>query len=386
MIADLTSHTYSVFEGSSGDPRELARQYQFRTEQSTACHLDHLDAIVDGAQGSVTVCTILGAASSGIAFSREGSYAVLPLADDAALLSDGTTTTRVDASGTVLATVARGGELASDVLGNFFIAGVDGNTLSVDKYDPNLTPRWHATATVLAGATVKAISTDPTGAVLVGVVTPQDTSVSVFSFTAGGSLASQLSISGEAVTIDGDQPIVAWNDGATLRISRFTAGGTIVWSREFAGNATITAMTFDPSHDVLFGGALRSSIDFGGGTLPTRSNDDAGSINGFIVKLSSTGAHVFSTKTGYTEVGGIAANAARILVSSTEHTQNRFEHLQGFAPDGTPATVGRAFDTGLDLHGFGRRVAIGPSGRVWWNLETVWPAIVSWPYLVVIPE
>jgi hypothetical protein len=391
MIADLTSHTYSVFEGTFA-PRELARGYRFRTEQSAVAHLDHLGMIVDGTPGRVEVCWIpgdTGGASSGIAFSREGSYAVMPLADDAALLSDGATTTRVDADGHVLGSVARGGQLATDVLGNIFIASIDGNTLAVDKYDPSFAPRWQATGTVLAGSTVTAMSTDPTGAVLIGVVTPQDGSVTVFRFTAGGAAAAQLNASGHALTIDGDQPIVARNDGSTFHITRFDATGTVVWDRAFTGNAQITAMTFDPGHAVLFGGELLTAIDFGGGTLPLRTVNEAGRINGFVVKLSATGAHVFSMKTGYSEVGGIAANDARVLVSGTEHTQFRYEHLQSFAPDGTPGG-GPVFETGLGQDGFGRRVTQAASGRVWWNLETRFPTpslgAGAWPYLVVIAE
>jgi hypothetical protein len=389
MIADLTSHTYSVFEGTP-EVRELARGYRFRTEQSAVAHLDHLGMIVDGTPGRVEICQIPGGdgVSSGVAFSREGSYAVVPLAGDSALLSDGATTTRVDADGHVLGSIARGGQLATDVLGNIFIASIDGNTLAVDKYDPSFAPRWQATGTVLAGSTVTAMSTDPTGAVLIGVVTPQDGSVTVFRFTAGGAAAAQLNASGHALTIDGDQPIVAWNDGSTLRITRFDATGTVVWDRAFTGNAQITAMTFDPGHAVLFGGELLTAIDFGGGTLPLRSNDDAGRINGFVVKLSAAGAHVFSRKTGYSEVGGIAASDARVLVSSTEHTQFRYEHLQSFAPDGTPGG-GPVFSTGLGEQGFGRRVTQAASGRVWWNLETRFPtslAATAWPYLVAIAE
>jgi hypothetical protein len=385
FIADLTSHTYSVFQGTSAGAQELARQYRFRTEQRAATHLDHLDVIVDGTQGSIKVCRdpAQGEPSSGVAFSREGTYAALPLANDEVLLSDGTTTTRVDAGGNVLATVARGGELATDVLGNRFIASVTGNTLTVDKYDPSFVPRWSATGTVLAGATITAMTADPTGAVLIGLVTPQEGTVTVFRFSAGGAFESQLFTSGSALTIDGDQPIVAWNDSGTLRITRF--GSDVPgWSRAFTGQANITAMAVDPNHNVLFGGELDTPMDFGGGTLPTRRFED-GPVNGFIVELSSTGNHVFSERTGFTMVGGIASNGTRVVVSSTEQTQFHREHLQWFDAAGAPV-AGSSFSTGMGELGFGHRVAIGPSGRAWWNLETQWPFFPRWNYLVVVAE
>lgn len=384
MIADLTSHTYSVFQGTPQLAQELARQYGFRTEQRTATLLDHLDVIVDGAQGSVTVCAIQGSPSSGVAYSREGNYAVLPLGNDEVLLSDGATTTRVSATGAVLAGVARGGELASDVLGNVFIASITDNTLTVDKYTAGFTPRWTATGTVLAGATINAIAADPSGAVLIGVVTPQDGTVTVFRFTAGGAFASLFSTSGSAIALDGDRPVIAWNDRGTLRITRYAPGGATLWTRGFVGAARITAITVDPNHNVVFGGDLTTAIDFGGGTLLLSSNPDGGAQNAFFVKLSSTGDHVFSRKTGYWAVGGIAANASRIVVSGTERTQFFYEHLQWFDAAGGPGGGAGAWDGfGGEEHGFGGRVSLGPSGRVWWNVQTQWPLFPIWRYLVV---
>jgi hypothetical protein len=382
FIADLTSHTYSVFEGTSQDAHELARQFRFRTEQSATAHLDHVNVIVDGAQGSVKVCAIQGAPSSRVAFSREGTYTVAPLANDEALLSDGATTVRVDATGHVLGTVARGGELATDVLGNLFIASVAGDTLTVDKYDPTFTALWRATGTVPAGSRITAMAADPTCAVLIGLVTVQEGTVTVSRFTADGAFASQLVASGSAVTLDGDQPIVAWNDSGTLRITRFETTGATIWSRAFTGNAIITAMAADPDHDVLFGGQLGTAMDFGGGLLPTRGSEN-GTVNGFFVELSSTGDHVVSQRTETSDVGGIASNGSRIAVSSTERTQFHYPHL-ALHDSGPPA--GGGFSTGFGEHGFGGRVWVGPSGRVWWNHDTQWPFFPRWPYLVVVTE
>lgn len=384
VIADLTSHRYSVFQGGFHDAVEVARQYAFRTEQAGATHLDRLSVIVDGGQGSVRVCGPRATPSRGIAYSREGRFDVLPLGSDAALISDGTATERVDAGGHAVARLARAGKLAVDVLGNVFVASVAGNTVTVDQYEPSFAHRWTATRTVLAGTRIDALACDPTGAVLVGMVTPQDASVTVSRFTAGGAFASQLSGTGNAVALDGDQAIVAWNDSGTLRLTRFQAAGPIVWARAFAGQASITAMTVDPDHNLVFGGELLTAMDFGGGTLPLRRTED-GPRDGFVVKLSAGGDHVFSRKTGYTFVGGIATNGPRIAVSSTEQTQFHYLRYQLFDAAGAPVASGfdTGFGTGFDTNGFGDTLAMAPSGRVWWNLRTQWPLFPSWPYLVV---
>jgi hypothetical protein len=382
VLADVTSHTYSVFQGTFQLAQELARQYRFRTSQSSVTHLDRLSTIVDSASGSITVCQARSTPSTGVAFSREGNYAVVPLANNQALISDGATTRRLDSTGRTIAQLARGGELAVDVAGNVFVASVDGTTLTVDKYDASFGFRCRATRPVLAGATIKAMASDAGGAVMIGVVTLLDGTVTVDRFTAGCVLASQLSVNGGAVTLDGNQPIVAWNDSGTLRITRFTASGAIVWARAFAGSAAITAMAVDPNHQVLFGGELFSAMDFGGGTLPLRSTPEGERLNGFIVKLSATGTHVFSRKTGYSLVGGIASNGPRIAVSGTERTQFYYLRFQAFDAAGTPLATG--FNTGFGENGQAGRVAIGASGRVWWNLETQWPLFPRWPYLVVL--
>jgi len=154
-----------------------------------------------------------------------------------------------------------------------------------------------------------------------------------------------------------------------------------VWTRAFTGDAAITAMTVEPGHAVIFGGELFTPIDFGGGTLPTRRGEN-GPTNGFVVRLAATGEHVYSMRTELTLVGGIASTGARTVVSSTERTQFRYPHLVVLDPAGAPITP--AFATGFGEHGVGGRVAISASGRIWWNVETLWPIFPSWPYLVAL--
>lgn len=384
VIADATSHTYSVFQGTWPDAQELARQYRFGSQQSAATHLDRLAVIVDGEHGSVSVCRAAAAPSTGVAYSREGAYIVVPLAGDDAVISDGATVSRLDARGQVVAQIARAGQVAADASGNVFAASVAGTTLTVDRYDAGLAPSWTASWSVPAGSTAAAISAAPDGCVLASAIAPADHAVTVTRFSAAGAFVSQLAVTGDALTIDGDQPIVAWRDGGTLRVTRYDAGGATVWAAAFSGDAQISAMTVDPGHNVVFGGELFTAMDFGGGTLPLRHTDD-GALNAFAVELSPDGEHVFSHRTGYTHVGGIASDGARVLVSGTEQTQFHYWHLQAF--DATGAAIsGPRFDTGFGELGFGGAIAIGPTGRVWWNTDTQWPYFPRWPYLVAIGE
>lgn len=383
MTSDLTSHTYSVFLGATGG--ELARQYRFRPTQAAATHLDHISAILDGPSGSVTLCPGSSAASAGLAYSREGSYAVAPLPDDASVISDGATTQRLDPTGKTVAQVADGGEVAVDAQGDVFIASVarTAPTLSVRKYDPGLALLWTASAGVPAGAQIQGIAADAVGDVVIGAAATGDGSVTATRFTAGGALAAQLSAPGQAIGVDGDQALVAWNDSGTLRITRYALDGGVVWSRGFTGRATIAQITADPRHQVLFGGELIDAIDFGGGTLPLRSNPD-GSVDGFFVVLSQAGDHVMSRAVGMSQVASVASNGDNIAVSGLLRTQLRHLMLLQFG------TGGRSFSTGLGVGGIngeelgsGGRVVVGPSGRLWWNMFSNYPIVFAFPYLLV---
>jgi len=119
MVLDLTTHTYSVFQGilfTFRDFVELGKQYRFRSAQSAVAHLDNLAVVVDGPAGSVRACPSESPAN-GVAYSREGTFHVLPLAGDEALISDATTTRRLDPGGRELAMFSTGGALAVCLLG-----------------------------------------------------------------------------------------------------------------------------------------------------------------------------------------------------------------------------------------------------------------------------
>jgi hypothetical protein len=383
LLSDLATHTYSVFQDGplapGNDVTEIARQYRFRTEQAAVSHLDHLSAVVDGDHGSAIICIQVSASPPGV-YSREGSWAAAPLADDEAVLSDGATTAWVDAAGRTVATIDHGGVVATDPLGHGFVASVSGSTLTVERYARPLTLDWRASIGVASGSPIRAVGGRADGGVTVALGGAALTSTLLLRFTSDGTLASTVAITGTAVAIDGDQAVAAWQDGSDLlRVIAYSASGTMIWGQTFSGRAAVTAIAVEPDHDVIFGGELFTSIDFGGGPIELVDTDD-GPVNGFIVKLSNTGAHVFSGRNGYSTVTGLAGNDRKIAMSGTRRTQFFYKQLAVFDANTAPGDVAQLLDNGR-----GGGVAMSPSGRVWWSFAEQFLLFNAFPYLLSFP-
>jgi hypothetical protein len=110
IVADVPSHTFSVYVGLSFGTTRLAQRYAFRSTTSTVPSLDRFAAVVDGAAGQLSVCNLVTTAPTKVAYSREGAFGVVPLASDIVLVSDGSTVTmRLSATGAMVNQLAAGG-------------------------------------------------------------------------------------------------------------------------------------------------------------------------------------------------------------------------------------------------------------------------------------
>jgi len=78
-------------------------------------------------------------------------------------------------------------------------------------------------------------------------------------------------------------------------VVKLSPDGAHLWSKNFGGGGkhAIGGLTLDSAGNILVSGTSSSSVDLGGGTLPTAGGSDA-----FIVKLSSDGAHLWSKLLG----------------------------------------------------------------------------------------
>jgi hypothetical protein len=93
-----------------------------------------------------------------------------------------------------------------------------------------------------------------------------------------------------------------------LFVTRLDPAGTAVWAVR-AGDATdqvgAVHLAADPAGNVLVGGTLQGTIDFGGGQLTSVGGDDA-----FLAKLDGSGNHIWSLRLG--DAAGQQLNAVAL--------------------------------------------------------------------------
>jgi hypothetical protein len=185
-----------------------------------------------------------------------------------------------------------------------------------------------------------------------------------------------------ALAIDGaGNVLLASTVSCDLRVVKLDPAGNPVWTRDFpwlgGSCSTIESIAADGAGDVVFGGNLRGTQDFGGGAV-TR----AGVSAAYIVKLDPAGSHVYTRQFSglvsswdNAEATAVAADAAgdAFLTGGFNHTADFGQGPVTTAGDNDafvvkldPAggtvwarTMGSAGDDDL-----GRAVAVDSAGRV----------------------
>ena len=98
------------------------------------------------------------------------------------------------------------------------------------------------------------------------------------------------------------------NFGFMAFVAKLNAGGVHAWSRAYQGVFPRFAAV-DGVGNVFVGGQLNASTDLGGGPLPF-----SGANDWFVLKLSSSGSHLWSKGFSTMGLGGIAVDAAGNLL------------------------------------------------------------------------
>ena len=126
----------------------------------------------------------------------------------------------------------------------------------------------------------------------------------------GGDISLLAAVSGSA---DFGGGALTADFNVDIALARFDASGTHLWSTiyhgTFSGGSYVTAadLAVGPSDEIVITGENRAAVDFGGGNLNTVGQADI-----FLVKLDSSGSHVWSTSLGATstDIGqGVACDS-----------------------------------------------------------------------------
>ena len=174
----------------------------------------------------------------------------------------------------------------------------------------------------------------PTGAIHVG---------GFFGASAGDAT---IDFGGGPLVAEGSQP----SDHDAF-VATFDSAGAHVWSKRFGDpDATrASGLACDDSGDVIVGGTLDGTVDFGGGPLSAVGGNDV-----FVVRLDAAGNHVWSKRFG--AAGSQAALDLALSPAGVIHVVGRFGGSLDF---GGGALLGAGNDDGFvaSLDGAGQHLA-----------------------------
>ena len=122
--------------------------------------------------------------------------------------------------------------------------------------------------------------------------------------------------------------VTAGGTGTAVYIAKYAPAGQHLWSRGFGGkNDSANGVAVDRSGNVLVAGGFFGTINFGGGLF---TSPFSGMLpGGFLVKLSSAGAHNWSTTSGSPAEGVAVDSWGNAVVANGAGVGK-------YAPSGTP--------------------------------------------------
>jgi hypothetical protein len=368
IIADLASGTYSVMTMRDGEEGiVLARNYHFA---APAERLDMLATI-----GAATVCVESDAPD--VIFTRFGAHSVVA---DAGLISDGVTTTRVGDRGETIARLPRGGELAVDATGNIYLARVDASTLTVESLTASFGPRWTQTYPAPFGSQPKAVAVTAQGDI--EILLAGNNMFTMHSVAADGAQRWTREIVATAVVPNRAGYALARTTESTVTIEQFDHDGNPAWSRTWPNTADVQQIATSPTGQVVFAGGFSGTIDFGGQAITAHPPSENGALNAYVVALSPSGEHVFSSRFNERTVTAIASNGTQTIVAGHHSIGPLMTTRYTFDQTGEN-TDWREGLAGFGWFGKTYGLALSASGRVFWSYGPSWPDnFTEWPQLV----
>ena len=377
FIIDIPSRTYSVFVRPEGeyDFIELARGYRFRTQQAGVARLDNVAMIVASGLGGLTRCEVYGAPNPPLIAVRDGTWDVQPLADGGALISDGAKTVKLDAGNVPRGTLAVGGKVTTDSAGNIYVASIANNSLTVRAYTSAFALRWTRSAGTSYSA-VGDVVVNSAGQIMVSVGTNGDASQFkpgyVARFTSGGGyleplpLATGAAAGSTAIGLSTNHFVVAHPVSGGVEVQVWTYDGSLLRTRQIAGNFTISQIAIANDDSVVIGGNVNASTDFGNCIVYPYP----GPVVYWSAYVTRLGSDLFPTACQRlsTEINGLSNIGTQFAVAITTRMEDvQYAETLVYKPDGT--FVWGSDSSGVGKYGYGASVWLANNGRVFRNVD-----------------
>jgi hypothetical protein len=187
-----------------------------------------------------------------------------------------------------------------------------------------------------------------------------------------GSLIGTASFGGDALVSAG---------GEDVFVAKLDPAGNHLWSARFGdlgGAQHGEAVAIDPSDNVVIGGVFDGTVDFGGGPLAAKSGSCPAEswckAAGFVVKLDSSGHHVFSrSMTPVRSIQGVAVDSLGSVFVSGAYPGNAQPYrsllLLQFDSQGRDVALAAHLASDLTTGGAGHGITVDRCDRVLWTLS-----------------
>jgi hypothetical protein len=311
LFLDLRQHRYDA----RVDGVPIAQGFAFRTEQANATALDHHGTFIDSVSGGVILCNARLTSSDRSLYAVPSQGGFLAVGSNGRLYEmSGAVTVRDAGTGAVLNSAPRLGSGTTDPAGNLILAGAfeqtydpgsgplvsgGGRDVFVAKYSADLEPVWGRALGTSADDAFADLAVDGMGRITVvgsgiGTVVLDQAGNTLlegqdFAHDVAANAAGELALAGQR----------QGESGPEIWIEKRDPNGQTSWRVSYAVSE-VSSVALSDSGEVFFSGLFHGVVSFGGAELRwTTQNPEAPSSTGYLVKLSSSGQHLWSLQNDY---------------------------------------------------------------------------------------
>jgi len=335
LFLDVSQHRYDA----TIDGVPIAQGFAFRTEQANAPALDHQSSFIDSPSGGMILCNARLTSSDRSLYTVPSQGGFLAVGSNGRLYEmSGVVTVRDAGTGAALNSAPRLGRGRTDSAGNLVLAETfdqtydpgsgpllssGGRDVFVAKYTADLEPIWGRALGSAADDAFADLAVDGMGRI--AVVGPGIGTVVLD--RAGNTLLQAQDFAHDVAANGAGELALAGQrqgeSGPEIWIEKRDPNGQTSWRASYPVSE-VSSVALSDAGEVFFSGRFHGIVSFGGAELRwTTQSPEAPSSTGYLVKLSSSGQHVWSLQNDYHALLAdlVVDRAGNVAFAGTEGNQ-----------------------------------------------------------------